>query len=87
MAIRIFIDQGHNPSGMNAGAEGNGLSYGKYSSCIAMQNPLSAYCYPSLRSPNNQTSGCFVFHLDSRHTVSTPVVWGNMSTGRAHARR
>lgn len=25
MAIRIFIDQGHNPSGYNAGAEGNGL--------------------------------------------------------------
>lgn len=25
MAIRIFIDQGHNPRGHNAGAEGNGL--------------------------------------------------------------
>ena len=25
MSIRIFIDQGHNPSGPNAGAEGNGL--------------------------------------------------------------
>lgn len=25
MPIRIFIDQGHNPSGVNAGAEGNGL--------------------------------------------------------------
>ena len=25
MPIRIFIDQGHNPSGPNAGAEGNGL--------------------------------------------------------------
>ena len=25
MAIRIFIDQGHNPSAHNAGAEGNGL--------------------------------------------------------------
>lgn len=25
MAIKIFIDQGHNPSGVNAGAEGNGL--------------------------------------------------------------
>ncbi len=25
MAIRIFIDQGHNPSNPNAGAEGNGL--------------------------------------------------------------
>ena len=25
MAIRIFIDQGHNPGGVNAGAEGNGL--------------------------------------------------------------
>ena len=25
MAIRIFIDQGHNPQGINAGAEGNGL--------------------------------------------------------------
>lgn len=25
MAIRIFVDQGHNPSGPNAGAEGNGL--------------------------------------------------------------
>ena len=25
MAIRIFIDQGHNPSGPNTGAEGNGL--------------------------------------------------------------
>lgn len=25
MPIRIFIDQGHNPSGFNAGAEGNGL--------------------------------------------------------------
>lgn len=25
MAIRIFIDQGHNPSIINAGAEGNGL--------------------------------------------------------------
>ncbi|WP_394925550.1 N-acetylmuramoyl-L-alanine amidase [uncultured Robinsoniella sp.] len=25
MAIRIFVDQGHNPSGFNAGAEGNGL--------------------------------------------------------------
>lgn len=25
MPIRIFIDQGHNPSGHNAGAEGNGL--------------------------------------------------------------
>lgn len=26
LAIRIFIDQGHNPSGFNAGAEGFGLS-------------------------------------------------------------
>lgn len=25
MAIKIFIDQGHNPQGVNAGAEGNGL--------------------------------------------------------------
>lgn len=25
MAIRIFIDQGHNPGGVNGGAEGNGL--------------------------------------------------------------
>ena len=25
MAIRIFVDQGHNPSGPNTGAEGNGL--------------------------------------------------------------
>ena len=25
LAIRIFVDQGHNPSGFNAGAEGNGL--------------------------------------------------------------
>ncbi len=25
MAIKIFIDQGHNPSGFNTGAEGNGL--------------------------------------------------------------
>ena len=25
MPIRVFIDQGHNPSGPNAGAEGNGL--------------------------------------------------------------
>ncbi len=25
MPIKIFIDQGHNPSGVNAGAEGNGL--------------------------------------------------------------
>lgn len=25
MAIRIFIDQGHNPSGPNTGAQGNGL--------------------------------------------------------------
>ena len=24
MAIKIYIDQGHNPSGANAGAEGNG---------------------------------------------------------------
>ena len=25
MAIKVFIDQGHNPQGFNAGAEGNGL--------------------------------------------------------------
>lgn len=25
MPIRVFIDQGHNPQGVNAGAEGNGL--------------------------------------------------------------
>ncbi len=25
MAIKIYIDQGHNPQGINAGAEGNGL--------------------------------------------------------------
>lgn len=25
MAIKIFIDQGHNPEGVNAGAEGNGI--------------------------------------------------------------
>lgn len=25
MPIRIFVDQGHNPQGVNAGAEGNGL--------------------------------------------------------------
>ncbi len=25
MPIRVFIDQGHNPSGVNAGAEGYGL--------------------------------------------------------------
>ena len=25
MAIRIYIDQGHNPYGVNAGAEGFGL--------------------------------------------------------------
>jgi N-acetylmuramoyl-L-alanine amidase len=25
MAVKIFIDQGHNPQGVNAGAEGNGI--------------------------------------------------------------
>ena len=25
MAIKIFVDQGHNPGGINGGAEGNGL--------------------------------------------------------------
>ena len=25
MAIKIFVDQGHNPSGPNTGAEGSGL--------------------------------------------------------------
>jgi len=25
MAVKIFIDQGHNPTGLNTGAEGNGL--------------------------------------------------------------
>ena len=25
MAIRIYIDQGHNPAGFNTGAEGNGF--------------------------------------------------------------
>ena len=25
MAVKIFIDQGHNPEGVNAGAEGNGI--------------------------------------------------------------
>ncbi|WP_087065645.1 N-acetylmuramoyl-L-alanine amidase family protein [Intestinibacillus massiliensis] len=46
MAIRIFIDQGHNPSGPNTGAEGNGLreqdvtyAVGRYLADILEQDP------------------------------------------------
>ncbi len=46
MAIKIFIDQGHNPSGPNTGAEGNGLKeqnityiVGKYLYDLLTANP------------------------------------------------
>ena len=46
MAIKIFIDQGHNPSGPNAGAEGNGLKeqdityiVGRYLYDLLVANP------------------------------------------------
>lgn len=46
MAIKIFIDQGHNPSNPNAGAEGNGLreqdityEIGKRTADLLAQNP------------------------------------------------
>ena len=46
MAIKIYIDQGHNPSGANAGAEGNGLReqdityiVGKYLYDLLTNNP------------------------------------------------
>lgn len=49
MAIRIFIDQGHNPSGPNTGAEGNGLReqdvtylVGRYLADILAQDPRFA---------------------------------------------
>lgn len=46
MAIKIFIDQGHNPMGVNAGAEGFGLreqdityNVGKYLADLLEKNP------------------------------------------------
>ena len=42
-------------------------------------------CRSNISSP---ISMCyFVLSLDNRHTVSTCPVWGNISTGRAKARR
>ncbi|MFR9047397.1 MAG: hypothetical protein ACLVJZ_02015 [[Clostridium] leptum] len=55
MAIRIFIDQGHNPSGHNAGAEGNGLreqdvtyNVGTWQACLMTMSGSRPGC-PALR--------------------------------------
>lgn len=51
MAIKIFIDQGHNPSGPNTGAEGNGLveqdityAVGQYLAELLRARPRGSRC-------------------------------------------
>ena len=41
MPIRIFIDQGHNPQGVNAGAEGFGLREQDVNYAVGMELALS----------------------------------------------
>lgn len=40
MPIRIFIDQGHNPQGVNAGAEGFGLREQDVNYAVGMELSL-----------------------------------------------
>ncbi len=59
MPIKIYIDQGHNPSGFNTGAEGNGLfeqdityEIGRLLYELLLQNPLFT---PRLSRPTPET--------------------------------
>ena len=68
MAIKIFIDQGHNPSGPNTGAEGNGLKeqdityiVGRYLYDLLINNgnfeaKLSRNSYNEILGTSNATS-------------------------------
>lgn len=68
MAIKVFIDQGHNPRGFNSGAEGNGLkeqdvtyNVGIYLAQLLMQDPrfevlTSRSCISQIVGYNNHTS-------------------------------
>ncbi|MBQ4527137.1 MAG: N-acetylmuramoyl-L-alanine amidase [Clostridia bacterium] len=68
MAIKIYIDQGHNPSGPNTGAEGNGLKeqdvtyiVGRYLYDLLSSNPnfeakLSRQNSSVILGTNNSTS-------------------------------
>lgn len=68
MAIKIFIDQGHNPSGINTGAEGNGLKeqdvtyeVGRYLYGLLSENPnfearLSRPTHETVLGSSNTTS-------------------------------
>lgn len=68
MAIKIYIDQGHNPYGYNTGAEGNGLyeqdityEIGRQLAALLADNPefdvkLSRPTPETLKGTNNSTS-------------------------------
>ena len=68
MAVKIFIDQGHNPYGFNSGAEGNGLreqdvtyNVGIYLAQILRQDPrfevlTSRTCITQVVGYSNRTS-------------------------------
>ena len=68
MAVKIYIDQGHNPSGFNTGAEGNGfyeqdITYeiGRRLYNLLLSNPefepkLSRPTPETIRGTNNSTS-------------------------------
>lgn len=80
MAIKIFIDQGHNPYGPNTGAEGNGLKeqdityiVGRYLYDLLSSNPnfeakLSRETSNTVLGTSNQTS--------LRTRVNSANTWG-----------
>ena len=80
MAIKIFIDQGHNPSGTNAGAEGNGLReqdityiVGRYLFDLLTANP-NFVAKLSRENPNVSLGNSNLTSLQSR--VNAANSWG-----------
>lgn len=71
MAIKIFIDQGHNPQGINAGAEGNGLREQDitYNVGIYLRNLLNSNsCFDARTSRNTPTESLGVSNTSSLRT-------------------
>lgn len=71
MAIKIFIDQGHNPQGINAGAEGNGLREQDitYNVGIYLRDLLNNNsCFQARTSRNTPTESLGVSNTSSLRT-------------------
>ena len=77
MAIKIFIDQGHNPGGVNAGAEGFGLREQDitYNVGITLAQLLNAD--PRFEARTSRTSPDEVLGYDNNSSLATRVQMAN----------